>query len=129
MSIEAGPQNNNLEFEERVKELYLETLSDLKDWNFEVTPAEAVFLRQTVRDVLKGNDQILNGDIKSGKGILSLTGGSFEVIRRFFWHFYGINLDDHESSDKSLSIEDRIKQREDLYKYIQEKLRKDTELI
>ena len=127
--METGPQNNNLEFEERAKELYLETLNDLKDWKFEITPAESVFLRQSVRDVLKNNDEIKAGDIKSGKGMFSLTEGSFEVIRQFFWHYYGINIDDYESSDKSLSIEDRIKQREDLYRYIQEKIRKDTELI
>lgn len=128
MSLENKPQVN-LEFEERVKKMYLETLSDLKSWDFEVTPAESVFLRQTVRDVLENNDQIKDGDIESGKGMLSMTQGSFEVIRRFLWHYHGIDIDYYENSDKSLSIDDDIKQRKDLYRYIQEKIRKDRELI
>jgi hypothetical protein len=84
-----------------------------------VTPAEAVFLRQTIRDVLKGNNKVKS---ESMDRIFTYP----EIFERFFFHYYGINLSEYYKNIKEKDFE---KSRNDLYKYVQEKLRKDRELI
>ena len=93
---------------------------------FEVTPAEATFLKQTIRDIFNENDKIEEEAKKSGKETMDLIFTYPEIFERFFWHYYGINL--HEYL-RHMPQNDQKKARLDLYKYVQEKLRKDMELI
>jgi hypothetical protein len=123
MPKELGPKSN-IEFEENVKKWYQEVLSDLKRGGFEVTPAEAVFLRQTIRDVFEENDKITNKE--SMDRLFSYP----EIMSRFFWQYYGINLREYfNEADGAKEGKESKKQEEDLFKYVQEKLRKDRELI
>ena len=128
MFRESGPQSN-IKFEEKVKKWYQEVLTELEDDNFKVTPAESVFLRQTIRDVFNENDKIMEDCEKSGKKTWDAMATYPEIFDRFFWHFYGINLPEYYKSVGIETPEDIKKATKDLYKYVQEKLRKDGELV
>lgn len=125
MFKEIGPQDN-VEFEEEVKKWYQEILADLKSGGFEITPTEAVFLRKTIRDVFNQNERIIKDSKKSGKKSMDVMFAYPEIFSRFFSQLYGIDL---HAYYKNIKPEDSKKATRDLYEYVQEKLRKDKELI
>ena len=49
-----------------------------------------------------------------------------EIFERFFWHYYGVNICEYLNGIKK---EYQKQAKKDLYKFLQEKLRKDRELI
>lgn len=53
-----------------------------------------------------------------------------EIFQRFFWHYYGIDLNEYYLNQKEIDdYEGFKKQEKDLFAYVQEKLRKERELI
>ncbi len=82
---------------------------------FDPTPAEATYLRQLA-------EECLLEDAKSEKdGIDTFN----EILERFFWNYYGVNLSDMPKAISSKSPEENSKI---FLEYIK-KLRKDKELI
>ncbi len=111
---------------EVLKEWYQEVLLSLRTDGFEPTPAEAVFLRQVIRDCFEENNKIINAYKKNKKESMDALQTFYEIFERFFIQYYGV------SPHNFLEIirrEDKKNAEKDLYKYIQEKLRKDKELI
>lgn len=126
MSKESIPQNN-INSEERINKTYLEILNNLKIlYEYELTPAEAVFLRQLTLECLNETETTLRNYDKNKKITNDALITYQEIIDRFFFYYHGINVDDILGT---LEGEERMKRKKELLKYIQEKLRKDRELI
>jgi len=120
MSKESSPESN-IEFEEKVKVWYQAVLKDLNRGGFQLTPTDATYLRQTIREIFKKNDML------SKKGIdMNRTFTYPEIFQSFFWHYYGINLNEYFKNYKWTEQDEKATK--DLYRYVQ-KLRKDRELI
>lgn len=98
----------------------------LKQDGFEPTPSEAVFLRQVIRDCLIEKEEIKKYEKETGKASLNRLILIPEIIWRFFFQYYGVDQNSYLKIIKEDQQDDAIR---DLYKYIQEKLRKDKELI
>jgi len=116
----------NDENEQKFNGRYQNILYHLREYGFEPTPAEASCLRQLARECIdediKDDKFIEESGRENMDGILVST----EIIKRFFWHYYGVNLNEYFMGAKK---EDLAKTRRDLYKYVQEKLRPEKELI
>lgn len=125
---EAGPQNN-IEFEKKVQEFFKDTINDFKDKKYEVSPAEAIFLKQMVRDIINENDTIRKNYEKTGKENMDLMPIYPEIKERFFIHYYGISYDEYmrQNKDRLGSLE-RKKAEEDFFEHVKN-LRKDRELM
>lgn len=129
---EAGPQSNT-KFEEKFQEFYKDVLSYFRGGGYEISPAEAVFLKQTVRDCLSEQNKIDESFKKTKKEHMDNLWTIPEVIIRFYWHYYGINLVEYFKNtefieDSNESAEQLKKQQKDLFEYIK-KLREDRELM
>lgn len=110
------------------KKFYQYVLEFLTKRKFNVTLAEAVLLRQIVKDVYINEPKERGKYLKeTGKDPMSSTTNKlFETLGRFFLQYYGINFLEYIDSMKEEYREDAIK---DFFKYVQEKLRNDRELI
>lgn len=122
---EAGPEGA-AKYEEKVKKWYQEILADLRRNGFEPSPAEAVFLRQTIRECFDENDRIEQIDKETGKESMDYLFTYPEIFERFFLHYYGVNVSEYL---RGIKPEYQKQAKRDLYKYLQEKLRKDREII
>ena len=122
---ETGPEGA-IKYEEKVKKYYQEVLEDLRKNGFEPTPAEAIFLKQTIRECFDENDKIAISKDQTGKSNMDSLWTYPEIFERFFWHFYGINVSEYI---RGIKPECQDQAQNDMYKYVQEKLRKNRELI
>jgi hypothetical protein len=113
-------------YEEKVKQWYQEILKDLCRNGFEPTPAEAVFLRQTIRECFDENDRTEQWEKETGKESMDYLWTYPEIFERFFLHYYGVNVSEYL---RGINPEYQQQAKKDLYRYVQEKLRKDRELI
>lgn len=111
--VEAKEKNEK----ERKARTYQEILEDFKRKGFIVTPAEAVYLRQVIDEVFKANREI--DDDPDSTDSMEYLFTYPEVIRRFFWNYYAINIDQVRDSMKMTEKE--------LYQYIQTVLRREKE--
>ncbi len=115
-------EGKNLNSIKNVKEYqdkkYQNVLYILKRYGFEMTMAESSTLRETIKKI---TEEINEEKIKTNE-----TNIEKEILTRFFWYYYEINLEEYLRMTKITHREDAIK---DLFKHIQEKIRKDTELI
>ena len=123
---ERGPQINT-DFEKKVGTFYLEIINNFKNYGFDVTPSEAVFLKQITRDVLRGNDEAMEVFKKTGNS-LDFMFTYKEIIERFFVQYYGVSYVSYIDSVESLNVEEKKKARRDFFEHIKN-LRKDRELI
>jgi hypothetical protein len=96
---EAAPQND-MELEEKTKKWYQNVLSFLQSDGFEVRMADAAFLRQTIRQILHDN---IRADF-----LMAYP----EIIERFCWQIYGINVSDYFENN------DSEKAKTDLYEHL-----------
>ena len=119
---ESGPEGE-IDYEHDVKEWYQDMLASFVRHGFELTPAEAVYLRQLIKECIEQNRKEDPLDNKSGFDNVDIL---LEVVERFFWNYYGINF---EESFINVKSKDKKQVEEDLFRYIQEKLRKDREMI
>ena len=117
---------NQNEFEEEVKTQYRAILDFLNKYDFNVTPAESTLIRKEIIDCIEENNKSKENFLRSRKRNLDYLQLQKEVFYRFFLHYYGINIQEYFDFTKKEYHGDALK---DLFKYIQEKLRKDKELI
>jgi hypothetical protein len=81
-------------------------------------------LRQTIRDVFNENDFLIKSSQKSGKESMDLMWTYPEIFKRFFWHFYGININEYFRNTEEEYQKDAER---DLFRYVQ-KLKENSEL-
>jgi len=122
---EPGPEGVK-KYEEKVKEWHKEIIANLKRDGFEPTPAEAIFLRQTIRECFNEDDKTTLSTEKTGGSSMDCLFTYPEIFERFFWHFYGINISEYL---RGIKPEYQDQARKDMYRYIQKKLRTDRELV
>ncbi|MDD2656197.1 MAG: hypothetical protein PHQ18_01355 [Patescibacteria group bacterium] len=122
---EDGP-NSDEKFEQNVMEWYREVLEHLRRDGFEPTPAEATFLRKIIRKLFDEHDEITKKEQKTGKHIMEKPWTYPEIFERFFQQYYGVDVSEFLTNTKE---EYREQAKKDLFRYVQEKLRKDRELI
>ena len=111
--------NKHTNYNETIEgKYYQRVLEILKEQGLNSTMAEASMLRDTTKKVL---DEIKDKNVQELNFSIDK-----EIVYRFFWHSYGINLRNHLDHVDIRSREEVLR---DLIKYAQEKLRKDSELI
>ncbi len=113
-------KNNSEIMYPSVNKLYQDVLALLKHFGFEMTMAESTVLREEAK---KMSEYLKEKETKEEWVYFNVEK---EIMTRFFWHYYGINLEEYSNLIKTEYKKDALK---DLLKYVQEKIRKDTELI
>lgn len=125
-SFKTTEQGKDAQDWERVKQWYQDTLDILRRDGFRPTPAESVYLRQVIKECLDEDDRTERIEKETGAVSMDVIFTHPEIFKRFFINYYGINITQCLGDVKP---EHYQQAKRDLYEYIQEKLRKDGELI
>lgn len=112
--------------EKKIKKWYREIVETLRRDGFEPTPSEAVYLRRLIRECFEENQKIDAFEEQTGKVSWDHLWTFPEIIERFFFHYFGVNVGQHL---RLIKPEYQKQERRDVYRYCQEKLRKDREMI
>ncbi len=123
MSELENPVGEQQEFLERQREIYQDILNFFHRYGFELTPAEAVYLRKVIIEVLQEN--------KKTESDMEKVAPVIEARARFFWGYYGINFGDYLQKTQVRDGEYRADRKaiEDLFKLIKIKYRPEKELM
>jgi hypothetical protein len=100
-------------------EKYKHVLDILKIYNFKPTMADSFALKETINKILKEVKELEEKDEAIDFSI------DTEIIIRFFWYYYKINLEEHLRNTKKEFQENIIRE---LFDYAQ-KSREESELI
>jgi hypothetical protein len=103
---------NNIKLEEKINKWSQDFVSYLVNDGFEVTPADASFLRQILIPSLLAQNP--------NRGFLATLP---EIFEKFFLLLYGINT--FEYFQNSQSTEEDEKRKKGLYEYVQTKIRRE----
>jgi hypothetical protein len=126
LSIKTAKSEKDAQDWERVKPWYQDTLDILRRDGFSPTMAEAVYLRQVIKECLDDDDRTERIERETSRVSMDVIVTHIEIFFRFFINYYGINITE---CLKNIKPKHRQQAKRDLYKDIQEKLRKDRELI
>ena len=124
MALQIEQSSDNEDQHEKVLSWYRAILRDLRGIGFEPSPAESVFLRQSIQKCFDKNEAL--EQIEENKESMDYLFTFPEIIERFFFHYYGVNYYEYF---RSINIKYRKEAMRGLCEYIQEKLRKEMELM